>query len=406
MKTEWTKTLLFVLAALGLVAAANWVEPEAAVPKLLSDEGQPLFPNFRNISAVKAIEVIDYDPDQAIARPLKVEFRKGRWILSSHHDYPAAATGRLEKTAGALFGLKKDLVVSDRIEDQATYGVIDPLDTKVTTLTGRGKHVTLRGAGGEILADMVLGKPMPDHKGYRYVRLPGHRRIYGVKTNADPSARFADWVSSNLLRLSPSRIRKITINSYSIDENFGRIANMRRTVLTRNGGKWTQQGAGKLGNRKIRQLASTLGAIHIVGARPKPKPLAEQLRQRALAVTLATVMSLRQHGFFITNSGRLFANEGELNAETNRGLVYTLRFGEIVRGSNGAETAGKEAAATGTSQDRYLFITVRYDPKVAARYGASTSTAAYQRRARDLNNRFADWYYVLSGADFAKLHPE
>jgi len=37
----------------------------------------------------------------------------------------------------------------------------------------------------------------------------------------------------------------------------------------------------------------------------------------------------------------------------------------------------------------------------AARYGGDA--ASCERRARELNNRFADWFYVIRGADFEKL---
>ncbi len=402
MRSEWTKTFLFVLMALVLVIAANRVEPEAAVPNVMSDEGEPLFPDFRDIADVKAIEVVGYDEQQAVAQPLKVEFRKGRWILPSHNDYPAEVAERLDKTAGALLGLKRDLVLSDRVEDQGTYGVIDPLDTKATALSGRGKHVTLRDGQGGVLADVVLGKPVPDHPGYRCMRLPGKKRIYGVKSDADPSSRFEDWVSGNLLGLSVSNIRKITINSYSIDENLGRVTGLKRMTLTRNGSKWKREGDGKFSNQAAARVASALTTIHIVGARPKPKSLAEQLRKGALEMTLETVMSLRQHGFFVTPNGRLYANEGEMVVDTKQGIVYTLRFGEIVRGASGTSTGDNKPEAQG--QDRYVFITVHHDPKLEALYGTSARTAANQRRARSLGRRFADWYYIISGADFARLH--
>ncbi len=402
MKSELVKTGLFVAVALALVAAASWVQPEAARPEMLSDEGEPLFPEFRNISDVKAIEVVGYDEAQAVARPLKVEFRQGRWILPSHNDYPAEAAERLDKTAGALLNLHKDIVVSDRLEDHATYGVIDPLDMKVTSLTGRGKRVTLRNGQGEVLADVVLGKPVPDHPGYRYLRLPGHRRTYAVKTEADPSARFQDWVSGNLLQLSSAQIQKVTINSYSIDETFGRLANVHRVVLTKSGKKWTSEGSAKISSSAIRAAVATLAGIRIVGARPKPELLARQLRNGRLQMTLETVMSLRQRGFFITPAGQLLANEGEMTVETTRGLIYTLKFGEIVRGGTetGIETgaeAGKEAEPV--KQDRYLLVMVH------ARSGGANASgnSSAERLARSLNRRFADWYYVISGADFAKL---
>jgi len=323
MSSESIKTIGFLTVALVLVAAAAWIEPGTAPPEAMSDEGEPLFPRFRNVMDVKAIEVIAYNEDQATATPLKVEFRNGKWVMPSHHDYPADARDRLDKTAGALLGLKKDLVISDRLEDHAKYGVIDPLDMKVASLTGRGKRVTLRDANDEILADVILGKPVEDHPGYRYVRLPGRKRVYGVKTAADPSARFEDWVEGNLLRLSAARIRKITINSYSIDETLGRVTNVQRVVATRDGSDWTISGTRKVSTGAIRRAASALASIRIVGARPKPKTLAEQFREGRLEMTLEAVMSLRRRGFFLTPMGQLLANEGEMIVETDRGLVYT-----------------------------------------------------------------------------------
>lgn len=400
MKSELLKTTLFVAAALILAASANWVEPVAVRPEILSDEGELLFPEFRDVMDVKAIEVIDYNEDQAVAQPLKVEFTGNRWVLPSHNNYPAEAADRLDKTAGALLDVKKDLVVSDLIEDHAAYGVIDPLDTEVASLAGRGKRVTLRNGQDDVLADMILGKPVPDKQGFRYIRLPNHKRTYGVKTEADPSARFQDWVDGNLLRLAGSRLRKVTINSYSIDETFGRLANVQKVVLTKSGSKWTSGGTRKVSSSDTDRAVAALSAIRVVGARPKPKPLAEQLRTGQLAMTLEAVMSFRQRGFYLTQQGQLLANEGEVIAETNRGLVYTLRFGEIVTGTAGATEGKTESNDTG-EQDRYLLVMVNYSPQVAASYGDTSGRG--ESIAKSLNRRFADWYYVISGEDFARL---
>jgi hypothetical protein len=400
MKSERLITALFVAAALILAGAARWIQPEAARPEVFSDQGEPLFPEFRDVLAVKAIEVVGYDEEQAVAQPLKVEFRRGRWVLPSHHDYPAEAADRLAKTAAALLDLKKDIVVSDRIEDHATYGVIDPLDMKVASLAGRGKRVTLRDGQGRVLADVVLGKPDPERQGYRYLRVPGQKRVYSVKTSADPSANFEDWIEGNLLRLAASDIRRITLNRYLVDESLGRLANVERTTITRDGGAWKSEGARQLSRAAIDALTGTLGALRILGVRPKPKPLAEQLRAgKPLEMSLETVMSLRQRGFFITPDGRLLAKEGEVFVETARGLLYTLRFGDIVAGPAAAPTSKAQAA----EQDRYLFVTVSYDAARAARYGDGGGDG--ERLARTLSEKFADWYYVISGKDFVKLHP-
>ena len=394
MKNERAVTALFVGIAVILAAAAHWIEPEARTPEIFSDQGEPLFPEFRDVLAVKAIEVVDYDEEQAVAQPLKVEFRRSQWVLPSHHDYPAEAGDRLAKTAAALLDLKKDLVVSDRIEDHAAHGVIDPLDMNVASLAGRGKRVTLRDEQGRVLADIVLGKPDPEREGYRYLRVPGQKRTYSVKTSADPSADFQDWIEGNLLRLAASEIRRIVINRYSIDEGFGRLGNMERTTLTREGNEWKSEGPRQVGRASMQAIVAALASIRVAGARPKPKPLAEQLRaDQPLEMSLETVMSLRQRGYFITPDGRLLAKEGEVFVETAQGLLYTLRFGEIVTGTAAATDSDKAKSA---EQDRYLFVTVSFDPKRG-------DGAASERLARTLKQKFADWYYIISGKDFSRL---
>src|SRR5215471_11002442 len=187
----------------------------------MSGEGQAFYPEFKDPQDVKAIEVVDYDEPTATARPLKVEFRRNRWLIATNNDYPIDVGDRLVKTSAALIDLKKDQVRSDLVQDHAKYGVIDPLDQKVSSLQGRGKRVTLRDAQKGVLADFILGKTVEGKPGWRYVRVPGGKRTYAVKTEADPSARFADWVNAGLLRMPSTNIRKLTINSYSVNAESG-----------------------------------------------------------------------------------------------------------------------------------------------------------------------------------------
>jgi hypothetical protein len=396
---ETLKTAAMVAAAVALTTAAIVVEPERRTPSILSDQGETFYPKFTDPQAVRTIEVVDYDEATAAARPFQVEFRNGRWILPSHFNYPIDIGDRLVKTAGALIDLKKDLVVSDSAADHAKYGVIDPLDAKSASLTGRGKRVTLRDARKEVLADFVFGRPVDGKKGekLRYVRLPNERRVYAVRTDADPSARFADWVNAGLLRIASASLRRIQILSYSIDEQFGRLMNMENTTLVQENGQWTAQGAEKLNRGTIQGIVSTLDGLKIVDVRPKPPSMAEGLRTGRLEMTLEGAMSMRQRGFFLSPTGRLLANEGELVADTANGLVYVLRFGEVVTSQAEVKPASKG------NDNRFLFVTVNYDPQRAAKYGDSSGSG--ERLARDLNNRFADWYYVISGQDFERLRP-
>ncbi len=393
--TEPVKTAAFLAAAILVSGAALIIEPERRTAEILSDQGETFFPAFKDPQAVRTIEVFDYDEATASVRPFKVEFYKGRWVLPSHNNYVIDVGDRLVKTAGALIDLKKDSVVSDSASEHAKYGVIDPMDAKSVLLTGRGKRVTLRDARKEMLADFVLGKAVEGKAGFRYVRVPVEKRVYAVKTEADPSARFADWVNADLLRIPSASIRRVVILSYSIDEQMGRLSNMENVTLTQEGGEWKMAGADKFQKSAVTAMAAALNSLKIVDVKPKPPSMAEGLRTGKLEMTMETAMSMRQRGFFLAPNGQLFANEGEMIVEAANGLAYRLRFGEVA--SSGAEIKPTSSAG----ENRFLFATVSYDPQRAAKYGDSSSNG--ERLARDLNNRFADWYYVIRGSDVQKL---
>lgn len=392
---EKVKTAAWLAAAALMAILAALTEPERATPEILSDQGELFYPAFRDPEQARVIEVIDYDEATATARPLKIEFRRGRWVVASHHNYPVELGDRLARHAAGLVDLRKDMVRSDSADDHAQFGVIDPLDTRVASLTGRGKRVTLRDARGDVLADYIFGKPVEGKPGYRYVRVPGRKRTYIVRTDADPSARLADWVEPNLLRLAAGSLRRIVLQIYAIDETFGRVTRAETFTLVRQDGGWG--GAEKLPRGSLQPLLDTLERLRIVDVRPKPPTVAQDLREGQVRLSLESALSFRQYGFFLTPQGRLLAKEGELSAETADGLVYVLRFGEV------ATSGGEVKSAGGRGENRLLMVTVSYDAARAAKYGGDG--AAGERRARELNQRFADWYYVISGADFEKLRP-
>ena len=410
--SEWLRTAIFCLAALAVSTAAVLVDPGRRTPGIFDDQGEPFFPGFDDPQAPKTIEVIDYDAATATASPLKVEFKDNRWGIPSHHDYPADAENRLADTAAALMALRKDIVVSDRIEDHGRYGVVDPLDDRTASLTGRGKRVTFKAENDQVLADFVIGKPAEGKSGYRYMRVPAQRRTYSVKTDARVSSRFEDWIETDLLKLEAGDIRKITINSYSINERLGRLENSERTVLTKRKDRWLL-GRRRLRGKKIDALTEALDNLRIVDVQPKPENLTRDLKTpEGIRLSMESVLSLRRKGFFITPLGQLLSNEGEILVETANGIQYTLRFGEVAPGGTGAlaaasEQEGKQASGTrGTEERRYLFITVDYSAARARKY-ADGKTPGEEGRTleRELRHRFADWYYIISGADFGNLRP-
>jgi hypothetical protein len=89
-------------------------------------------------------------------------------------------------------------------------------------------------------------------------------------------------------------------------------------------------------------------------------------------------MSLRQRGFMITQEGRLLADQGEIIVELPEKKTITIRFGAV------ATATDNKPEAKGPQENRYIFV-------------SSTDAA--------LRNRFADWYYILTGSDVERLHP-
>lgn len=409
---EWLRTGIFCVLAVAISTAAVLVDPGRRTPGIFDDQGEPFYPDFADPQSPKTIEIIDYDEATATASPLKVEFKDNRWGIPSHHNYPADAENRLADTAAALMALRKDIVLSDRIEDHGRYGVIDPLGNRAGGLTGRGKRVTLKDGNDRVLADFVIGKPAEGKPGYRYMRVPAQRRTYSVKTDARVSSRFEDWIETDLLKLDAGDIRKVTINSYSINEQLGRLENSERTVLTKRKDRWLL-GRRRLRGETIDALTEALDNLRIVDIQPKPENLTRDLKTpEGIRLSRESVVSLRRKGFFITPLGQLLSNEGEILVETANGIQYTLRFGEVAPGGTGTSAASSEqqgaeaSESIRTEERRYLFITVDYSADRARKY-ADGGTPGEEGRTleSELRHRFADWYYIISGADFGKLRP-
>jgi hypothetical protein len=349
---EAAATTALCLAAAGLAYLAARLEPETRTPAPLADLGESFYPAFTDALACKAIEVVAYNEATATAEPLKVEQRGGRYVLTSHHDYPADAKERLARTAAALMDLRKEALGSMTVSDHERFGVVDPLDAGSAGLVGRGKRVTLRDDRGAVLADLILGKAVEAKPGHRYVRVPGQKSTYAVKTDAEPSARLEDWIDADLLRLHTADVRRIVILNYSVDEQMGGVRGLEEVALSREGDRWTVADAGVARSDKVRALIETLGSLKIVDVQPKPAGLSEDLTAQAgVPLTLDSILALRRRGFFLTPTGHLVSNEGELRVETVKGVVYTLRFGEIAGGGDiaapSAASAPPAAAAPG-----------------------------------------------------------
>ena len=445
---ETRKTLAFVAAAALVTIAAFLAAPGDPTPEAFSDRGEVFFPDFSDPNDAASLEVIDFDEETGRIDAFNVVFKGTRWRIPSHHNYAADDKDRLARTAAGLIDVRKDDVVAEVAADHESLGVVDPLDESVASLAGRGKRVTVKDGNENLLADLIIGKNVPGREGrFRYLRVPGQKRTYAARFDVDVSSRFGDWIEKDLLELDLDRIEQVTLKDYSIDEST-RILDQRDTiVLTRGDPDWTanrMRSGQKVDGVKMEDLLKALDELTIVGVRPKPAGLSRSLEDNDEGISLNRegLVSLQEKGYYFTRDGQLVSNEGEAQVRSKDGVVYTLRFGEIVYGAGEAVTAGPEMSGAGgpngpvgPGENRYLFITTKFDAGVfpeprkpadtgfQARADSLWTTAdrtnadlhekhedwkrnveTGRRSSADLNTRFAQWYYVISADSFDRIH--
>ena len=415
----WTKTIVLLLAAGGLSAAAVTSRPVTREAALLSDVGKPLAPELTDPLAVKSLEVISYDPQAARVRAFKVAFDGQRWVIPSHANYPADAADRMAQAASAFAGLVRERIVTDNRADHARLGVLAPDDETAvaTNPDGPGTRVTLRDASDRPLADLIIGKavdqpdtgnPFAATSPARFVREVNSDRVYVTSLQQGFSTRFIDWVETDLLKLDTTGVVSLFVDRYKIDDQTMQLTDVQRVTLTRapsdptaptRGRPWafsTEPGGGlsqgfQLNTARIDATLGTLGSTRLVGVRRKPDNLAKALAGstgKEATVGLSDQLSLQTRGFYLGRDGRVLASDGQMTVRCDDGVVYMLWFGAPVPegedaasgGQVGGTTKAAEAAA-GKGVPRYVLITALFDDSTLPEPAKSFDLIAAEKAA-------------------------
>ena len=420
--SELRKTLTFagVAVLLGVVAVVS--APRRSAPDAFFDVGEPFFPEFDDPELAATLEIVQWDDTTGSALPFKVTNRGGLWTIPSHHDYPADGAERLATAAAEVISVVKDDFRSDNIADHEALGVIDPLDETVTSLEGRGTRITFKGRGEELLADLVIGHELLERPGFRFVRVPEQKRVYAARFEAEISTVFADWIETNLLEVERDQVNHIVLNEYFLNEQTRQVVRRGEFILDRVAlDQWTANSVPSGMEVDFVQANLLVGAIiemTIAGVRPKPAGVTGNLRDAAMAgrITQADFDVLVRRGFYPAPDGGLLSNEGELLVRTTEGVLYTLRFGEIVYGRGDAVVLGDESSDeqdTEAAENRYVFITAEFDRPALPEPPVSETDAhaSWERRVREgeekadrLATRFANWYYVIAADSYERIH--
>lgn len=414
--TEANRTVTYAIVAAVSLVLAIWLGPETSMtPKESKSEsiGELFFPEFKSATDATYLRVVVYDKDRAENKEFVVENKDGKWLIPSHHDYPADVADRLANTATSMLEIRREDARpgSGTKEAHIEFGVVDPLEES-DTLDGRGQRLTLKKGDGT-LCDYIIGKQVKGRTGFYYVRRPDEKLTYVAKLNINLSTKFSDWIETDLLKFDRDDLASLVFDKYSVDEKLlltGRIritgqetTRLTREKLTVATGPTTtawkledlDAETEELNTEKINTAVSTLDELKLMGVRPKSAELRDFLLGKSEDFN---AMEMVSKGYFPT-SNKLYSNEGEVIASTNKGVVYELKFGQIFTGTefeleSGIEQDAKKAKAdekktdtnekagaddaqdekpdetkpddekSGKKSGRYLFVMVHFDEKL------------------------------------------
>jgi hypothetical protein len=403
-------TAIMCFAALATVLVAWATGSRTRTPEAFADRGELFFPDFTDSNAAVSLEAVELDPRDGALLAFKVLNRGGRWIVPSQFDYPADARDRLSQIATAVIALRRDDFVTDLPADHERLGVVDPLDLSVSGLSGRGIRLTIRGQNERLLADIIIGNEAKEREGYRYVRLPGHKRVYLSSVGAvEISTEFEDWIERDVLQVNRDEIDEVVVRNYAVDERTDSV-DVRETLFLRKqrDDTWTLvdlRSGETLNQAAVQTLLMRLVGLRIVAVLPKPAGITATLNRTAgnVRVSAEDVQDLARKGFYLAPQGQLLSNEGEVVVHTISGIFYTLRFGEVAPGSPDRRASKGKPSASGYEENRYLFIMAAYDPASAT--SSSREGTDAEQRIRALHGRFAPWYYIISADALSTLRP-
>lgn len=218
--------LLAGAAAMLVVQARRDWQPEVSGPVL---------PDWaRSVANARAIEITGPEDHFTLVRG------ENGWVMPSRDDHPVIAE-RLAELDAFLADLS---YAGARTADPAKHARLELADAG---LPGAGTQLTVRGAEGKVLTDILIGAA---RNGRVYLRFPDRPRAYAAQltgeTTAIPAIALADnWLDLDFIALEPSDIARTTIDPESgpsyVLERPGQLA---RNFSLREPGGWRPITAG------------------------------------------------------------------------------------------------------------------------------------------------------------------
>ena len=388
---ESLRTVIY-LGVAGVISLLAWAsQPSAAPTNVRSLVNQPLFPEFKEATDARSLQIVKFDEGTAELRSFEVAQRGGLWVIPSHGDYPADAEQQIQGAAGSLIGLEIVDIASQSAGDHALFGVIEPDKTKLKVGDKDvGTLVALQDGEQKDLVRLIVGKEVDGSPGQRFVRKPDQDVVYITKIGLDKlPTEFDKWIEKDLLKINTFDVARLTLKDYSIlptqTGGFAFAGRMEAAaVWNADQSNWNleslkmfSQGSGtpidqglaeteELNRQKLDDLKTALDDLKIVDVVRKPAGLRTSLREGSdITQNQDLITALLAFGFLPspdprTGKPEIFATNGEVVVDMKDGVQYVLRFGNVQGAEAASET--KEGEDDEVKLNRYLFVTAQLSP--------------------------------------------
>lgn len=392
MNREMKTTAIFAAVAAVSLGLAFFFRPGAirSESELSEDlKGKNVFKDFDPEKAT-TFRIVKFNEELATLSQLELakDPKSEAWTLPSSDGYPADSAEQISQALAPLTELTVLDTQSTMRGEQEYYGVVEPKEDMVAASSGVGMLIRVSGKNNEVLADLIIGKPVPKTTNQFYVRRPAEDAINIVEIKTDPySTSFDKWIKGEILSVRSMDIEYVGLRDYAIvpvENGYGLGRNF-DADLDYKDNKWALQkfvdfkvegnpetnqvpDGKKLGETALNDLRNSVQNLKIVNVRRKPAGLAANLKaEESLMKNPESRKSLQSQGFFPMESGEVFAAGGELIVGAKDGVRYLLRFGNNVLSSAALEEEAKDKSSDEQKKEgaeglrRYLLVTAQVD---------------------------------------------
>jgi hypothetical protein len=162
-----------------------------------------------------AVSKIDIIPRNTAGKPFEFNKQNNIWSVRQGNIISKPADGAVQNIFNEILSLKPQSLAAVKESKWNEFDLTDSLATRIKFLNSKGR----------VLADLLLGKfsykQVTNRSGYpggnnvegiSYVRLNGHKEVYGVDgfLAFSISGKFSDWRDKSLIRCRKQDILKVT----------------------------------------------------------------------------------------------------------------------------------------------------------------------------------------------------